>query len=156
MLNLVIWVVCAVIISSCASEFASIFIFVQAEDRMSRDTEQLQREKSTLQEMINELKDSILTKESEITVLQDCLRQLKTMSDEDDDTFQALLDAGHAKAELKCMTFERDALAEKLKDEVDARRLLEGKVHFLVIISVDISLVRNYLCSIRLHETQGR
>jgi hypothetical protein len=125
---------------------------------MSRDTDQLQREKSTLQEMVNELKDSMLTKESEITVLQDCLRQLTNFSDEEgDDKFQALLDAGHVKAELKCMTIERDTLAEKLQDEADARKLLEGKVHFLVIISVDISLMRNCnLCSVLLYKTQGR
>jgi hypothetical protein len=125
---------------------------------MWRDTDQLQREKSTLQEMVDELKDSMLTKESEITVLQDCLRQLKNTSDEEgDDKFQALLDAGHAKAELKCMMIERDTLVEKLQDEVDARKLLDGKVHFLVIISVGIS-VMSYcnLCSVLLYETQGR
>jgi len=125
---------------------------------MRRDTDQLQREKNTWQEMVNELKDSILMKESEITVLQDCLRQLKNTSDEEgDDKFEALLDAGHAKAELKCMTIERDTLAEKLQDEIDARKLLDGKVHFLVIISVGISLMRNYnLCSVLLYDTQGR
>jgi len=125
---------------------------------MRRDTDQLQREKSTWQEMVNELKDSILMKESEITVLQDCLRQLKNTSDEEgDDKFQALLDAGHAKAELKCMMIERDTLAEKLQDEVDARKLLDGKVHFLVIIAVGISLMRNCnLCSVLLYDTQGR
>jgi len=125
---------------------------------MRRDTDQLQREKSTWQEMVNELKDSMLMKESEITVLQDCLRQLKNTSDEeDDDKFQALLDAGHAKAELKCMMFERDTLAEKLQDEVDARKLLDGKVHFLVIISVGNCLMRNCnLCSVLLYDTQGR
>jgi len=124
---------------------------------MRRDTDQLQREKNTWQEMVNELKDSILMKESEITVLQDCLRQLKNTSDEEgDDKFQALLDAGHAKAELKCMMIERDTLAEKLQDEVDARKLLDGKVHFLVIISVGISLVRNcILCIVLLYDTQG-
>ena len=97
-------------------------------------------------------------KESEVTVLQDCLRQLKDTSDEEgDDKFQALLDAGHAKAELKCMMIERDTLAEKLQDEVDARKLLDGKVHFLVIISLGISLMRNCnLCSVQLYDTQGR
>lgn len=125
---------------------------------MRRDTDKLQSEKSTLQEMVNELKDSILMKESEITVLQDCLRQLKNTSDEEgSDKFQALLDAGHAKAELKCMTIERDTLAEKLQDEVDARKLLDGNVHFLIIISVGISLMRNCnLCSVLLYDTQGR
>jgi hypothetical protein len=125
---------------------------------MRRDTDQLQREKNTWQEMVNELKKSILMKESEITVLQDCLRQLKNTSDEEgDDKFQALFDAGHAKAELNCMTVERDTLAEILQDEVDARKLLNGKVHFLVIISVVISLMRNCnLCSVLLYDTQGR
>lgn len=125
---------------------------------MRRDTDKLQSEKSTWQEMVNELKDSILMKESEVTVLQDCLRQLKDTSDEEgDDKFQALLDAGHAKAELKCMMIERDTLAEKLQDEVDARKLLDGKVHFLVIISLGISLMRNCnLCSVQLYDTQGR
>lgn len=125
---------------------------------MRRDTDKLQREKSTLQETVNELKDSILVKEREITVLQDCLTQLKNTSDEEGgDKFQALLDAGHAKAELKCMTTERDTLAEKLQDEVDARKLLDGKVNFLVIISFGISLMRNCnLCSVLLYDTQGR
>jgi hypothetical protein len=125
---------------------------------MRRDTDKLQREKSTWEEMVNELKDSILMKESEVTVLQDCLRQLKNISDEEgDDKFQALLDAGHAKAELKYMMIERDTLAEKLQDEVDARKLLDGKVHFLVIISVGFSLIRNCnLCSVLFYDTQGR
>jgi chromosome segregation ATPase len=153
--NSVIGCVCEVIISSLPSEFAALYVFLQAEDRMRRDTDQLQREKSTLQEVVNELKDSMLTKESEITVLQDCLRQLKNTNDEEgDDKFQALLDTGHAKAELKCMTIERDALAEKLQDEVDARKLLEGKVHCVVIISVDISVMRNCkLYSVQLSQT---
>lgn len=112
----------------------------EVEDRMSRDTDQLQREKSTLQEMVNELKDSMLTKESEITVLQDCLRQLTNFSDEEgDDKFQALLDAGHVKAELKCMTIERDTLAEKLQDEADARKLLEDHVQ---VISEEVARLR--------------
>lgn len=125
---------------------------------MKRDTDQLQREKSTWQEMVNGLKSSILMKDREIVVLQDCLRQLKNTTDEEgDDKFQALLDAGHAKAELKCMTIERDTLADKLRDEVDARKLLDGKVYFLIIISFGISLMSNCnLCSVLLYETQGR
>jgi hypothetical protein len=100
---------------------------------MKRDTDELQREKSTWEEMVNELRGSIRLKDSEIVVLQDCVKQLKNTSDEEgDDKFQALLDAGHAKAELKCMVIERDTLADKLRDEVDARKLLDGKVHFLL------------------------
>jgi uncharacterized NAD(P)/FAD-binding protein YdhS len=82
-----------------------------------------------LQETVTELKDNILTKESEISVLQDYLKQLKNASDEEgDNILQALLDVGRCKAELKLVTIERDTLAEKLQDEVDARKLLEGKV----------------------------
>jgi hypothetical protein len=113
----------------------------EVKDRMRRDTDQLQREKNTWQEMVNELKDSILMKESEITVLQDCLRQLKNTSDEEgDDKFEALLDAGHAKAELKCMTIERDTLAEKLQDEIDARKLLDDHVQ---VISEEVTRLRS-------------
>lgn len=89
-----------------------------------------QKEKSTLQETVTELKDCVLTKESEVAVLQDCLKKLKNASDEEvDDKLQAVLDEGHSKAELRLMTIERDTLAEKLQGEVDARKLLEGKVH---------------------------
>jgi chromosome segregation ATPase len=104
---------------------------MQATDRISRDVGQLQKERSTLQETITELTHNILTKESEIAVLHDCLKQLKNASDEEgDDKLQALLDVAHSKAELKLMTVERDTLAKKLQGEVDARKLLEGKVHF--------------------------
>lgn len=110
---------------------------MQEEDRISRDIGQLQKEKSTLQETVTELKHNILTKESEIAVLQDCVKQLKNDSDEEiDDKLQVLLDVGSYKAELKFMTIERDTLAEKLQGEVDARKLLEGKVYFCIFEEV--------------------
>jgi hypothetical protein len=103
-------------------------------------TDQFQNEKRTLQETVNELKDNLVTKESEIVVLQDFLKQLKNASDEedDDDKLQALFDVGHTKAELKRMTIERDTLAEKLQGEEDARKLLEGKVHIFITINITI------------------
>jgi predicted nuclease with TOPRIM domain len=104
------------------------------ENRLSRETNQLQNENSTLQGTVNELKDKLVTKESEITVLQDMLKHLKNGSDEEgDDKFQALLDVGHTKAELKLMTIERDTLTEKLQGEEDARKLLEGKTEFCLL-----------------------
>jgi predicted nuclease with TOPRIM domain len=96
------------------------------EDRLSRETNQLQNENSVLQGTINELKDKLVTKESELTVLQDSLKLLNDGSDK----FQALLDVGHTKAELKLMTIERGILAEKLQGEEDARKLLEGTSQF--------------------------
>jgi chromosome segregation ATPase len=81
----------------------------EEEDRKSKDICQLQKEKSTLQETVTEFKHNILTKESEISVLHDCLKQPKNVSDEEgNDKLQALLDVGHSEAELKLMTIERD------------------------------------------------
>ena len=69
-----------------------------------------------------------MTKESEVLVLQDCLKHLKSSEDgEGEDKLHALLDVGHIKAELKLLTLERDTLAEKFQGEEDARKLLEGK-----------------------------
>ncbi|PNF17692.1 hypothetical protein B7P43_G07365 [Cryptotermes secundus] len=115
----------------------------EEEDRISRDIDQLQKEKSTLQETVTELKHNILTKESEIAVLQDCVKQLKNASDEEiDDKLQVLLDVGSYKSELKLMTIERDTLAEKLQGEVDARKLLEDHV---MVISEEVTRLRgNY------------
>lgn len=98
------------------------------EDGLNRETNKLQNENSTLQDTINKLKDKLVTKESEITVLQESLKHLKNSSGEEgDDKFEALLDVGHIKVELKLVTIERDALVEKLQGEEDARKLLEGK-----------------------------
>jgi hypothetical protein len=115
----------------------------EKEDRISKDIGQLQKEKSTLQETVTELKHDILTKASDIAVLQDCLKQLKNVNDEEgDDKLQALLDVGRSKAELKHMTVERDKLAEKLQAEVDARKLLENQA---TVISEEVITLRgNY------------
>jgi predicted nucleic acid-binding Zn-ribbon protein len=100
------------------------------ESRISVEIGELRKEKITLQKTITELKDNVLTKEGEVAALQDCLKKMENASDEEvDDILQALLHEGRSKAELKLMTIERDTLAEKLQGEIDARKLLEGKVH---------------------------
>jgi hypothetical protein len=112
----------------------------QEEDRISKETDQLPKEMTSLQETVTELKHNILLKESDIAVLQDCLEQLKNVGDEDGgDKLQALLDVGRSRAELKLMAVERDALAEKLQDEVAARKLLENNV---TVISEEVTRLR--------------
>ena len=99
----------------------------------------LRKEITKLLETVSEQKDNIVTKENEVLVLQDCLKHLKTLDDEEGhDKLDALLDVGHIKAELKILTIERDTLAEKLQGEEDARKLLEGKL-FIYIISYPVT-----------------
>ncbi|XP_069704271.1 transport and Golgi organization protein 1-like isoform X2 [Periplaneta americana] len=104
----------------------------QVQESKNLEIEQLRKEINSLQEKFNEQNDNLVTKESEVAVLQDCLKQLRNADEEGgEDKLQALLDVGHTKAELKLMAIERDALAEKLQGEEDARRLLEDHVNVI-------------------------
>ncbi|PNF44126.1 hypothetical protein B7P43_G03185, partial [Cryptotermes secundus] len=112
----------------------------EEEDRIKRETGQLPKEKTSLQETVAELQHNIRLKESDIAVLQVCVEQVKTVGDDKDgDKLQELLDLGLAKAELQLMTIERDTLAEKLQDEVAARKLLENNV---MVISEEVTRLR--------------
>ncbi|PSN55060.1 hypothetical protein C0J52_04113 [Blattella germanica] len=101
---------------------------------------ELQKEISSLKEKISEINNILVTKESEVSVLQDCLKQLKAVDDgEGDDKLQSLLDVGQTKAELKIMEIERDSLSERLQGEEDARKLLEDHLR---IINEEIKRLR--------------
>lgn len=82
------------------------------------------------QTALEEARETVAMRDSELTVLQDCLKELKAFEDgQGSERLNALLDVGHARAELMIVTLERDGLKDRVKDEEDARKLLEGNFY---------------------------
>nr|CAD7437872.1 unnamed protein product [Timema bartmani] len=102
----------------------------EALDGKAAEVLKLSQDVECLQLTLEEVKQALAIRDSEVTVLQDCLKQLRSSDDEMEgvDRFQALLDVGRVRAELKMAVVERDSLAERLQGEEDARRLLEDHV----------------------------
>nr|CAD7261139.1 unnamed protein product [Timema shepardi] len=114
----------------------------EALDGKAAEVLKLSQDVECLQLTLEEVKQALAIRDSEVTVLQDCLKQLRSSDDEMEgvDRFQALLDVGRVRAELKMAVVERDSLAERLQGEEDARRLLEDHVK---IVTKEVEKLRS-------------
>ncbi|XP_068230480.1 fap1 adhesin-like isoform X2 [Palaemon carinicauda] len=90
----------------------------------------LSNELADLRDTINQLRESVETKESELQVAKECLKQLRlTSSDDnaapDEEKLSALFDVIRVKAELQKVNNERLNLVEQLQDAEMAQKNLE-------------------------------
>ncbi|XP_037786796.1 transport and Golgi organization protein 1-like isoform X1 [Penaeus monodon] len=89
-------------------------------------TKDLEEQRDT----ISKLREAIETKESELQVSKECLKQLRLTSDDDhatpdEEKLSAIFDVIRVKAELQKVTNERNDLQEQLEDAEIAQKNLE-------------------------------
>ncbi|XP_063242317.1 transport and Golgi organization protein 1 [Bacillus rossius redtenbacheri] len=110
-------------------------------EKTTNQQQELQKLNELLQVQLSEerrqaagLAQALAVRDSEVTVLQDCLKQAGEGGEEEGggvDKFQALLDEGRVRAELRMVSLERDALADRLRGEEGSRKLLEDHVELI-------------------------
>ncbi|KAK7086700.1 hypothetical protein SK128_014215 [Halocaridina rubra] len=106
----------------------------------------LSGELGELRDTIGQLRESIETKESELEVAKECLKQLRlTSSDDsaapDEEKLSALFDVIRVKAELQKVNNERLTLVEQLQDAEMAQKNLEDT---MASIRTEVSELRNH------------
>ncbi|XP_049940648.1 transport and Golgi organization protein 1 isoform X1 [Schistocerca serialis cubense] len=102
------------------------------QQQLSQITESTRSEISRLTNELEESRETVAMRDSELTVLQDCLRQLKAFEEgQGSEQLDTLLDVGHARAELALVSMDRDSLKDRLHDEEVARKLLEDHVRVI-------------------------
>lgn len=109
----------------------------EANDSLSHQTSEydikvssLGSEVKSLQDTVSQLRESVETKESELQVAKECLKQLRLTSDDDlaapdEEKLSALFDVIRVKAELQRVNSERNDVVEQLRDAEMAQKNLE-------------------------------
>ncbi|XP_046664372.1 transport and Golgi organization protein 1 isoform X2 [Homalodisca vitripennis] len=102
-------------------------IMAQLEEVMETkalDETRVSAEMSKLRLAIEELQKTLAEKESELEVVKEVVKELR--STDSNDKMDALFDVVGMTAKLKAAVTERDELREKFQEEEGARKLLEG------------------------------
>ncbi|XP_067009668.2 transport and Golgi organization protein 1 [Anabrus simplex] len=114
---------------------------VEALEGKSAESQRLGRELEALQEVLDETRRTLASRDGELEVLRDCLRNADVGGGGDitNSKLEELADVGRARAELALISREKDSLQERLQGEEEARKLLEDHVR---IVSEEVDSLR--------------